>query len=274
MMKITAIYLYPVKSLGGISLQEATAEKRGLEYDRRWMLTDESGVFLSQRELPEMALLQPAIENGHLVIRHRGKPLEPLSIPLDPASYGEPRTVTIWDDNCAAVHVSEDADTWFREALNSPCHLVYMPDNSVRPVNPDYALPGDMVSFADGYPFLVLGESSMAFLNDKLETPLSIGRFRPNFVFSGASPHEEDTWKRFSIGQVQFRGTKPCGRCQIPTIDQETLIQSKEPTATLAKYRRYGYKIIFGMNVCLDGSPGVVRVGEEVVVYEKMGESK
>ncbi len=267
-MKLTAIYIYPIKSLAGISLQEATAETRGLEYDRRWMLTDAAGMFLTQREFPEMALLQPAIEKGHLVIQHRSKPLEPLSIPLDPASYGEPRTVTIWDDTCAALHVSEAADAWFRGALNAPCHLVYMPDNSVRPVSPDYALPGDMVSFADGYPFLIIGEPSMANLNSKLEKPLSIRRFRPNFVFSGNTPHEEDEWKSFSIGSVRFRGTKPCGRCQIPTIDQETAIQGKEPSATLAKYRRFGNKINFGMNVCLNGAPGVVRVGEEVVVEE------
>lgn len=273
-MKLTAINLYPVKSLAGISLKEATAEKRGLEYDRRWMLTDAGGMFLSQRELPEMALLQPSIENGHLLIRHLGKPLVPLSIPLDPASYGEPRRVTIWDDTCAAVHVSEDADAWFCEALNATCHLVYMPDNSVRPISPEYALPGDMVSFADGYPFLIIGEPSMAFLNSKLETPLSIRRFRPNFVFSGNAAHEEDEWKSFSIGSVRFRGTKPCARCQIPTIDPETSIQGKEPSATLAKYRRFGHKINFGMNVCLDGAPGVVRVGEEVVVHEKTKESK
>jgi len=268
MMNLTAIYTYPVKSLAGISLQEATAEKRGLEYDRRWMLTDAGGMFLTQRELPEMALLQPAIENGHLVIRHRNKPQPPLAISLDPTDYGEPLTVAVWNDSCVAVHVSDAADAWFHEALNSPCRLVYMPDNSIRPIDPDYAQPGDMVSFADGYPFLILGESSMAYLNDKLETPLSIRRFRPNFVFSGASPHEEDTWKRFSIGKVSFRGTKPCGRCQIPTIDPETSIQGKEPSATLAKYRRVGHKINFGLNLCLNGAVGIVRVGEEVVVEE------
>ncbi len=270
-MNLIAIYLYPVKSLGGILLMEATAEKRGLVYDRRWMLTDADGVFLSQRELPEMALLQPSIENGHLVIRHRGKPLEPLPIPLDPTSYGEPLTVTVWDDTCAAVHVSEAADDWFCEALNSPCHLVYMPDDSVRPIDPDYAQPDDLVSFADGYPFLIIGEASMAYLNSQLEPPLSIRRFRPNFVFSGNVPHEEDEWKSFSIGSVRFRGTKPCGRCQIPTIDPETSIQGKEPSATLAKYRRFGHKINFGMNVCLGGAPGIVRVGEEVVVEEENG---
>ena len=271
-MEITAIYIYPVKSLGGISLLEANVEKRGLQYDRRWMLTDADGVFLTQRELPEMALLQPSIENGYLVIRHRSKPIEPLNVSLDPASYGEARPVTIWDDTCTAVHVSDVADAWFHEALNSPCRLVYMPDNSVRPVSPDYAVPGDMVSFADGYPFLILGEPSMAFLNSKLEVQLSIRRFRPNFVFSGNAPHEEDNWKRFTIGSVRFRGTKPCGRCQIPTIDPETAVQGKEPSATLAKYRRFDHKINFGMNVCLDGAPGIVRVGEEVVVEEKMGE--
>lgn len=268
MRNLTAIYIYPVKSLGGISLKEATAEMRGLAYDRRWMLTDADGIFLTQRELPEMALLQPSIENDHLVIRHRNKPMSPLSISLDPANYGEALMVSVWDDTCGAVHVSADADAWFQEALNSPCRLVYMPDNSIRPIDPDYAQPGDLVSFADGYPFLIIGESAMAYLNDKLETPLSIRRFRPNFVFSGNTPHEEDEWKDFSIGSVRFRGTKPCGRCQIPTIDQETSIQGKEPSATLAKYRRFGHKINFGMNVCLNGAPGIVRVGEEVVVEE------
>lgn len=268
-MKLTAIYIYPVKSLAGIALQEAMAGLRGLEHDRRWMLTDMEGVFLTQREFPEMALLQPSLENDQLVIRHRTKPLEPLSISLREADYGEERTVTVWDSVCEALHVSEDADQWFSESLGAPCQLVYMHEDSVRPTDPDYGKAEDMVSFADGYPFLIIGEAAMNQLNSKLEEPLSIVRFRPNFVFSGGAPHEEDDWKNFSIGAVQFRGVKRCGRCQIPTIDPETGIFGKEPLPALTTYRRFERKLLFGMNVCLDSSPSMVRVGDLLIVKEK-----
>ncbi len=268
-MKITAINIYPVKSLGGISLAEALAESRGLAYDRRWMLTDREGVFLSQRELPEMARLHPALDNDHLIIRHAAEAVEPLMVPLNPSSYGAYRKVTVWDSVCDAVHVSEEADSWFRKVLRAECQLVYMPDDSMRRPDPMYAKPDDIVSFADGFPFLIVGESSLEFLNNKLETPVSMNRFRPNFVFSGGLPYEEDRWRHFTIGAVHFRGVKTCGRCQIITIDQETLAQGKEPLATLAKYRNFANKVKFGMNLCLESAPGIIRVGEELLVLEQ-----
>lgn len=264
-MKLSALYVYPVKSLAGIALSTARAEVRGLAFDRRWMLVDEAGEFLSQRELPAMALLQPELEDGCLSIRDRQERLSPLVINLPPYDGPADLPVRIWDDQVTAQTVDPEADAWFSKALGLTCRLVYLPDHSFRPVDPQYGLPGDHVSFADGYPFLIIGESSLSDLNGRLPAPVPMDRFRPNLVFSGGAPYEEEHWKGFRIGDVAFRGAKVCGRCQVTTIDQATGETGKEPLRTLAAYRREGNKIKFGLNACLDSpSGGILRVGDSV----------
>lgn len=267
-MKITGIFIYPVKSLRGIALQSAKVEARGLQYDRRWMIVDENGMFFTQREYPEMALLNTEITSEHLVIRHATKPVEPLKVLLQTPAESETIQVQVWDDTCPALIVSLEADKWLSEALQTPCRLVYMPDYSRRPTDPTYSQPNDIVSFADGYPILILGEASLADLNERLQDPVPMNRFRPNLVFSGGTPHEEDTWKNFQIGNLHFRGNKPCGRCAITTINQETGERGSEPLKTLSTYRLAGKKILFGMNVCWDANvvlEPMVKIGDEIV---------
>lgn len=268
-IQITALYCYPVKSLAGISQPWAHVEKRGLAYDRRWMLAGPDGRFISQREAPQLALLLPAFAGDALIIRHRRQGLEPLAIPLAPPEGIPAVEVQIWNDRCAALPVSRQADEWFSEALQRKCRLVYMPDETIRPLDAAYGQPGESVSFADSCPLLAIGEASLADLNQRLSMPVPMNRFRPNIVFSGSQPYEEEGWKGFRTGSAAFRGIRACGRCQITTIDQETAERGREPLRTLSAYRRQGHKILFGLYagwIAGEGERPVVAAGEEVWV--------
>lgn len=261
-MYLSGIYIYPIKSLGGISLSEATLEEKGIQYDRRWMLVDESGMFLSQRTFPKMALLQVSLESDGLVVTHKNKSGISISIPFEPNSNIK-RLVTIWEDTVEAQLVDENVSKWFSEQLGMPCNLVIMPDSTQRKLKEKYAVNGESVSFADGMPYLVIGHSSLNNLNAKLENPISMDRFRPNFVFEGGEEFIEDTWEKVQIGDALFKITKPCARCVMTTVDQDTASKSKEPLRTLASYRTVDGKVMFGQNMLLlQGEK--VKIGDEV----------
>jgi uncharacterized protein YcbX len=262
MLRISQLNIYPVKSLGGIRLDSARITDRGLQYDRRWMLIDPHGVQITQREVPLMALLQPAIGPDGLVITHRatGRKLE---IPFEPAT-GEFATVQCWDDAVTAQFVGPAVDNWFIETLGVPCRMVFMPEESHRQTDLKYTEKGHYTSFADAYPFLLIGEASLEELNSRLDRPLPMNRFRPNIVFSGGAPFLEDKLHDFTIGDVRFRGVKLCARCVMTTIDQDTAEKGKEPLRTLAGYRADGNKILFGQNLIHEGR-GIIAVGDELV---------
>jgi uncharacterized protein YcbX len=263
MLIVSGLYIYPVKSLGGFSLPAATLTDRGFKYDRRWMLIDENDRFLSQREVPAMAFLNATIQEEHLqVIDKRTADL--IMIPYQPLT-SETTMVSLWGDHCLAQHVSDEADAWFSHHLNIPCRLVYMPDSTHRTVDEEYAHNREITSFSDGYPLLIIGQASLDDLNSRLTSPVPMNRFRPNIVFTGGLPFQEDDMKQFSIGDVQFSGVKPCARCVITTIDQETGIKAKEPLKTLSTYRAKNQKIYFGQNLLFNGS-GAIRVGDKITV--------
>lgn len=268
MLQLSEIWVYPVKSLGGIQLQESKVTDRGLELDRRWLLVDDDGRFLSQREHPELALFKPEIVGEFLRIRHRTH-LESIDIPLRPVFSDAMAKikVTVWDDSIDAFEVSQKATDWFTRQLGVSVRLVYMPQESERKLDPNYAITGTEInSFSDGYPFLIIGQSSLDDLNGRLEVKVSMNRFRPNFVFTNGDPFEEDTWREFSIGNVFFIGVKPCDRCVMTTVDQEKgVVSGKDPLKTLAKYRNFGNKVLFGQNVIGLGL-GNVKVGDVVRV--------
>ncbi|GAB4193884.1 MAG: MOSC domain-containing protein [Thermoflexibacter sp.] len=264
---LSHIYIYPVKSLGGITLPAAKVEQRGLEHDRRWLLIDKNNRFLTQRENPQMALIQVALTKENLVFAHKNYPQEIFKLPFQLVENKE-INVTIWEDTCKANPVSQEADEWFSEALGVDCRLVKMAEDEKRLVDQDYTFKGEVVSFADGYPFLIIGQSSLDDLNSRLEYPVEMRRFRPNFVFEGGLPYEEETWKRFSIGSVDFLGVKPCARCVLTTVNPEKgEIDSKEPLRTLASYRKSGNKILFGQNV-LPVTLGEVKIGDGLIINE------
>jgi uncharacterized protein YcbX len=261
MYTLSEINIYPIKSLGGISLQSSEVEERGLKYDRRWMLVINENKFITQREYPQMALLQVNLDENGLLINHKKKDFGKLYIPFN-YDFAETKDVIIWEDICKGSFYDKQIDNWFSEALETKCRLVYMPDTSERLVNPK-RVKNKIVSFADGYPFLIIGQSSLDDLNSRMENPLPMNRFRPNLVFAGGSPYEEDEWNKFKIGEVKFRAIKPSVRCMITTIDQETAEFAHEPLKTLAKYRRAEGGVIFGMNLVCE-SAGIVKVDDEI----------
>ncbi|QKZ12513.1 MOSC domain-containing protein [Spirosoma sp. KUDC1026] len=282
-MTVSELYIYPIKSIGGISIAEATVEGKGFRYDRRFMLVEPTGddkpwPFITQRTHPQMALIDVAIDNAssddaQLRVWHRQRPDDVLTLPLVPASetVTESVRVSIWDSlDVAAVTVSDAADRWFSAALGFTCRLVYMPATTNRQVDQQYAKPGDAVSFADGYPYLLISQSSLDELNRRLSEPVEMRRFRPNIIVSGAQPNEEDAWQQFQIGELDFYGVKPCARCVLTTIDPETAQKGKEPLATLATYRRWNKKILLGQNVLTSPTAtGVVRVGQPVTIVNR-----
>lgn len=267
MLKISQLYIYPIKSLSGISITESEVTDRGLKYDRRWMLVDENNKFLTLREFPKMALLKINItENSLLVTSIELDSFINIQFTLEENTTNE---VKIWDATVKAQIVSEEANKWFSKVLNTNCKLVFMPEYSMRPVDTTsgYQPEGKFTSFADAYPFLMLGEASMNDLNERLESPFSILRFRPNIVFEGGKPYQEDTIENFVINGINFTGLENCARCKIPNVDPETGILSvkNEPLKTLSKYRNRNKKIEFGRNIVHTGS-GIIRVGDEIIL--------
>ena len=262
-LTLSHIFIYPIKSLGGISLQSAKVEERGLQHDRRWMLVDKNGMFLTQREHPQMALLQVNVKDDWLEVSHKVKTIPNLQLPISSEQISGSIVVNVWNDVVIAKNVSHDADLWLSEALNLDCQLVFMDYDSDRYTDRKYVDEPHHVSFADAYPFLIIGQESLNELNRRLKESLPMNRFRPNFVFSGGEPFIEDTWKDFMIGKLKFRAVKSCSRCVIPTINPDTAEKGREPLETLAKFRKVDNKVMFGQNL-VGYNEGVVKVGDRV----------
>jgi uncharacterized protein YcbX len=265
-LQLQDIFIYPIKSLGGIRLTESAAEERGFRYDRRWMLVDRAGRFVSQREFPELSLLQVELSQEGLMVVQKKNPDRSITVPFGQAE-GPDCSVVIWDDLVIARIVSESVSRWFSNFLGFEVNLVVMPESSSRKVDSRYAVNGESVSFADGMPYLIIGQASLDELNSRMEAPVPMNRFRPNLVFSGGTPFQEDSLKKIRIGSVDFQLVKPCARCVLTTVDQETGERGKEPLKTLATYRTVGNKVMFGQNaVAL--SNGLVRIGDPLTCFE------
>ncbi|WJW76274.1 MOSC domain-containing protein [Thiohalobacter sp. IOR34] len=270
-MQLTEINIYPIKSTRRIALQESPVQPRGLPWDRRWMLVDAEGTFVTARKQPRLALVQTALGPDRLQVTAPGMPQ--LELPLSPAD-GERIEVGIWRDRTPAVHPSPEADAWFSDYLGQPLRLVQMTDDILRPVDPAYGQPGDQVSFADGFPLLLISEASLADLNRRLQRPVDMRRFRPNLVVRGCEPYAEDRWRRLRIGDVEFAGVKACSRCIFTTIDPDTGVPdpAREPLRTLGQYRRRAEGgVYFGQNL-IPRSEGVIRIGDTVQVLETAGD--
>jgi uncharacterized protein YcbX len=263
-MRLESLHVYPIKSAGGISAESWDLDNLGFRYDRRWMLVSPDGTFITQRDLPGMALLQVAVEPPMLVVQAPGKAA--LHVPLEPKP-AEGITVRLWRDECRAWLPSAEADAWFTACLGYRCRLAYLPSESLRPVDPDYTRVPRTVSFADAFPFLLIGSASLEDLNRRLADPVPMNRFRPNLVVSGSGPFAEDGWATIRIGALEFDLVKPCARCLVPTTDQATGTRHprQEPLRTLATYRRHNGMVMFGQNA-LHSGPGRLDVGDEVEV--------
>ena len=266
MYTISQLFIYPIKSLGGFEVTSAQLTDRGLQYDRRFMLVDNSNIFLTQREHPVMSLLQTTIEGNELLIFHKNNITDKIRVSLQPAP-GTTTKVKVWDDECAAQYVSDRADEWLSNKLSMPCRLVYMPDSEKRLVDERYANNKEITSFSDGYPLLIIGQASMDDLNSRLAEPLPMDRFRPNIVFVGGSPYDEDMMEHVVINDIDMYGVKLCARCTITTINQANASKAKEPLKTLAGYRMTNNKIYFGQNI-LFRQTGSIKKGEVIDIIK------
>ncbi len=260
---LSNIFIYPIKSLSGISLKSAEIEKRGLKYDRRWMLVDKKNRFITQRVFPQMALLSVKVTKEGLKILHKRKRSEKLFIPFK--NHGREILVKVWNDDCVAQELSKEINQWFSDVLELNCKLVYMPDTTERRVDVKYVIGKKIVSFSDGYPFLIIGQPALDFLNSKLQIQVPMNRFRPNLVFIGGNPHDEDTWNKFKIGSAVFKVVKPCSRCVLTTVNQDTGIKGKEPLATLSTYRKVNNKVLFGQNLICEKTSRI-KIGDKITV--------
>jgi uncharacterized protein YcbX len=268
MPRISALYIYPIKSLGGISITSSYLTRRGLQYDRRWMLVDEKNQFLTQREIPQMALLKTSLDSNHIIICHSADKSDDIKIPLIP-EFTETALVQVWDDECVALVADELINQWFSKKLGMACKAVYMPEETERPVDKRYAKESsDITSFSDAYPMLLISEASLNDLNKRLVEPVPMDRFRPNLVMCEAEAYAEDVMKHFSINSLDFYGVKLCSRCVVTTTDQQTGERNKEPLKTLATYRNINGKVCFGQNI-ISPHGGLIRVGDEIIIEQE-----
>jgi hypothetical protein len=234
----------------------------GFAWDRRWMLVDADGVFLSQRRVPRLATIDVVIGIDRL--RISAPNMEDLEVPLEPTD-GETVPAMIWKDPVNVHPVGRDADAWCSEVLRLPCRLVRQPETGTRAVDPRYGRPDDVVSLADAYPVLITSTASLADLNRRLTDPVPMNRFRPNIVVRGTSPYAEDRWTTLVGPDLTLRVVKPCARCEIVTKDQRTGVGGDEPLRTLATYRQKDHKTLFGQNA-IPEAPGSIRVDETLTV--------
>jgi len=255
--KLTDLIIYPVKSLKGISLTSSNAGLKGFQYDRRWMLVDDAGHFITQRTLPVLATLGVTKSNKGWTISY-GQ--ERINIPHE-LSTKEKKKIVVWDSHLEVSLAPYFYGEWLSDHLNIHCHLVYMDENVKRPVDAHYQTNNELVSFADAFPYLLIGESSLQDLNSRMKDPVPVDRFRPNLVFSGGEPFYEDTFDRIEIGEAVFKAVKPCARCIVTTTDQQSGLRGSEPLLTLSKYRKKENHVLFGQNlICL--KEGKIKVGD------------
>lgn len=268
MYLVSQLFVYPVKSLGGIALPSARLTDRGFEYDRRWMIVDQDNHFLSQREIPEMSLLHASVKNNQLIISDSLHPADSIEVSITEGS-GIMGRVSVWQDDCAAEFVSAAADGWLSRKLSAPCRLVHMPESEKRKVDVWYALhKNDITSFSDAYPLMMIGQASLDDLNARLDIPLPVNRFRPNIVFTGGIAYEEDTMAHVRLKGIELYGVKLCARCAITTVDQAKGIKGKEPLKTLAAYRMRDNSVFFGQNLLFSGL-GEISVGDSFEVISR-----
>jgi uncharacterized protein YcbX len=265
-MKLTDIYIYPIKSMGGIRLEAANLLREGLEHDRRWMLVDSSGNFLTQRQVPELVLIQGRMGATGILLSHKNGQYGEVELPFEDMPDSPPFPVKVWNDEVAASTLGGPVAEWLCDVLKIKCELVRIEKNAMR-----YSLKGQggkYVSFADKHPFLIAGEASLAELNRRMEAPVPMSRFRPNLVFSGGKAFIEDTWQEFSIGQARFKSMGLCARCKVTLVDPESGRSSgAEPLRTLDAFRKMGNEVFFGVWAMRQGADEglCIRIGDEVV---------
>jgi len=279
MIKVTDLFIYPIKSCQGIQVEEAEVTPKGFTWDREFMLIDKNGKFLTQRQYPNLATIKVKVSDEMIFLTNKN--LENFS--FQPTLTGKEIVVEIWRDNTKAIDQGDEVAEWFQTALElkseQKCRLVRQSSKDVRPIDPQYSLTENQpVSFADGYPFLLTAEASLRELNERIKEnsveeneTIPMNRFRPNIVVSTSEPFMEGKWKLIQIGTVKFALVKPCSRCIVTTTNQITGLRNKggEPLKTLSTFRQFGKQgIMFGENM-ISLNAGVVRMGDEIQIIQK-----
>jgi uncharacterized protein YcbX len=265
---ITELYTYPIKSCGSLSHTTIELDLYGPVWDRRWMIVDEDDLFVTQRELPRMALIQPSFKDGQLSITAPG--MNEICVPLED-SQRQTRVVQIWNDTCKAWDEGIEVAAWISDYLHVDLRLVRMTEGFVRRVDERYARQPAQTAFSDGFPILLASEASLDELNRRLierkAEALPMSRFRPNLVVAGCDAFAEDQWKTIQIGNLLIDVVKPSARCAIPSVDQQTaeIREPKEPLATLNTFRKRDGKVVFAQNA-IHHAPGKLAVGDMVTV--------
>ena len=267
MLTVSQLYVHPVKSLAGFQLSQVKLTGKGPEYDRRWMVVNGTGKFVTQRQYPKMCLIGTSIDDGVLSLSDPSGDL----CRVRPAQGGI-RQVQVWHDLVAAHDCGDEVAHWLSNFLGVSVRLVYMPERSTRLVDQEYALNNEAVSFADGFPLLLVSQSSLDLLNQKLDLTVSMERFRPNVVISGCEAHAEDDWQKVEIAGNTLSLPKPCSRCVIPSIDPLTGLKQDQVIKVLSGYRRRAGKIYFGQNALIEQTTeqreSILSVGDSVTVLK------
>eukprot|EP00250_Pteridium_aquilinum_P011382 c20027_g1_i1 orf=420-1337(-) len=297
MASVKSLYIYPIKACRGISVDTAFLSSTGFKWDRTWLVVNSKGRMLTQRVEPRLALVEVHLSEEALNGQWDSLPLdaalsvcapgmELLRVPL--AAVAPRRKIeqaSIWDWTGSALDEGPIAAEWFTRYLGKACRLVrFDTENETRATDPAYA-EGFSTTFSDGFPFLIISQSSLDALNKKLTESLPISRFRPNILVQGCEPFTEDLWETFTISDLKFHGVKLCSRCKVTTIDQETAEEGSEPLRTLQSFRAGKFmslpkgkaKVFFGQNVvceeCLDTSHSKyksIKVGDTLTVLNKL----
>lgn len=267
-LTLSQLWIYPLKGGAGIAVDAWPLDGFGLKYDRRWMVVDESGSFITQRTDASLGRLHQSVTGRELIVRSERAGEIRLPLEAVDTAAAERSRARVWLDDVDVIDCGSDAAAFISTHLERTARIVHMPDDSVRQVDPAYARAGDRVSFADGYPLLLIGAASLDDLNSRLIEPVEMSRFRPSIVVSGGAPFEEDTWRSIRVGSIVCDVVKPCGRCVVTTIDPVTGISGREPLRTLGGYRRWNGHVWFGQNVIHRGI-GTLAVGDAAEVLER-----
>ena len=262
-VSVADIHVYPIKSLGGFSVKEWPVLPEGFAFDRQWMLVDGNGKFITQRNNSNLALLKVLsfhwdddfFEIESLLSKSK------IQIPINFAS--ESQKTIVWDDEVQAFYYPNEINQWFSNELTIDCFLVKKDSNFIRQVDLNFASQNESTGFSDGFPVLVISESSLNDLNSRLESPVPMNRFRPNIVLKGTHAFQEDETNELILNDTIFSLVKPCGRCVVTTIDQNTAEKSVEPLKTLSSYRLFNTKVLFGMNALVKRT-GKIHLNESV----------
>jgi uncharacterized protein YcbX len=263
-LKVSQINFYPVKSCAGLSPLSCKVVDTGFEHDREWMIVDEIGNFITQRQYSKLALVKTTlIENG---VRLEAPDMTVIDVPI--ILEGVRIETEVWGNKCVGIDQGQAISNWLSKFIGKNCKLIRMAPDFKRSIKEKYKIKGDEITgFADAFSFLLISEESLNDLNSKLNEKLPMNRFRPNIVISGGIPYQEDSWKKIKIGEMIFHIVKPCARCEITTVNQSTGEKGNEPLETLGTYRTKPKGVMFGQNLVHEGT-GTIKVGDIVEVLE------